>query len=97
MSRISEHHRQLKDGKGKCSVPMWTGGLPAGFCDQDAFGEQTKEYLNHPRWQNGRHSPYAPGLACKEHGGPLCPGFEIEAGVWSGCNQSAGDCPTCGK
>lgn len=32
-----------------------------------------------------------------EHGGPKCPGFEIEAGVYSGCNQSHGDCPICGK
>lgn len=28
---------------------------------------------------------------------PTCPGIEIEPGVWSGCNQSHGDCPTCGK
>ena len=26
-----------------------------------------------------------------------CLGIEIEKGVFSGCNQSAGDCPTCGK
>jgi hypothetical protein len=26
-----------------------------------------------------------------------CKGFEIEPGVFSGCSQSAGDCPTCGK
>lgn len=26
-----------------------------------------------------------------------CPGIEIEPGMFSGCNQSAGDCPTCGK
>jgi hypothetical protein len=25
-----------------------------------------------------------------------CAGIEIEPGVWSGCDQSAGDCPTCG-
>lgn len=28
---------------------------------------------------------------------PGCPGFEVEPGVFSGCNQSAGDCPVCGK
>lgn len=28
---------------------------------------------------------------------PLCLGIEIEPGVFSGCNQSAGDCPRCGK
>jgi len=26
-----------------------------------------------------------------------CPGIEIEPGKFSGCNQSAGDCPRCGK
>jgi hypothetical protein len=26
-----------------------------------------------------------------------CPGFEIEPGVHSGCDQSAGDCLVCGK
>ena len=29
--------------------------------------------------------------------GTACKGFEIEPGVFSGCNQSAGDCPVCGK
>ena len=29
--------------------------------------------------------------------GTACKGFEIEPGVFSGCNQSAGDCPACGK
>jgi hypothetical protein len=26
-----------------------------------------------------------------------CKGMEIEPGVFSGCDQSGGDCPTCGK
>lgn len=26
-----------------------------------------------------------------------CNGIEIEPGVYSGCNASAGDCPTCGE
>lgn len=26
-----------------------------------------------------------------------CKGMEIEPGVYSGCDASAGDCPTCGK
>ena len=26
-----------------------------------------------------------------------CKGIEIEPGVFSGCNQSGGDCPKCGK
>ena len=87
----SEHHMKLTDGKGKCSVPMWCyPGIPAGFCDADAFGKPTEE---------GRHRypHHVPGLACYEHGGPRCPGIEIEPGVFSGCDQSGGDCPVCGK
>ena len=26
-----------------------------------------------------------------------CPGIDLEDGYFSGCNQSAGDCQTCGK
>ena len=33
----------------------------------------------------------------ESHGGPECPGLEIEPGVWSGCDGKAGDCPTCGR
>jgi len=36
MARIQKHHKELTNGVGKCSVPMWRGGLPAGFCDQPA-------------------------------------------------------------
>jgi hypothetical protein len=28
---------------------------------------------------------------------PKCRGMEIESGVFSGCDQSGGDCPNCGK
>ena len=97
--RTNDHHHKLTDGKGKCSVPMWCQGLPAGFCDKDAFGDQTKEYLSRfPKWNREYNRPaYAPGLACPSHGGPKCPGIEIEPGVFSGCDQSGGDCPTCGE
>ncbi len=105
MSKLSKHHEELTDGKGKCSVPMWCGGLPAGFCDEDAFGKPLPAeggYWRDPytrewkRW-DGKYDGYVPGLACPRHGGPKCPGFEIKPGEWSGCNQSAGDCPTCGR
>ena len=34
MSRLRKHHEELNaEGVGKCSVPMWSGGGPAGFCD----------------------------------------------------------------
>ena len=28
---------------------------------------------------------------------PKCPGIDLGDGNFSGCNQSRGDCPTCGK
>jgi hypothetical protein len=90
MAVCGEQHKKLTDGKGKCSVPMWQMGIPAGFCDNDAFGEQTKEgKLAYPH--------FVPYLACYNHGGPKCKGIEIDQGVFSGCNQSNGDCPICGK
>lgn len=77
MARTEEHHRKLNDqGEGKCSVPMWMGGCPAGFCDERAFGERppSREYRNgHTgRMQrfDGRYDGYVPGLACPAHGGP---------------------------
>ena len=101
--QLSKYHKELKDGKGKCSVPMWASGCPAGFCDKDAFGyrPKSKEFRDAHTGEiyrvDGRYSGYVPGLACPRHGGPPCPGIEIEPGVFSGCNQSGGDCPTCGK
>jgi len=103
MSRLSEHHKTLTEGKGKCSVPMWVNGLPAGFCDRDAFGFRPEcRGWRHPHpgdliRDDGKYSGHISGLACIGHGGPKCPGIEIEPGVFSGCDQSAGDCPTCGK
>ena len=40
MLSLSEHHKCLKDGVGKCSIPMWSNGCPAGFCDKPAYGLQ---------------------------------------------------------
>ncbi len=55
--RLSNHHMELNEqGEGKCSVPMWIGGIPAGFCDRPAFGVSA--------------NPDAPFLACQCHGGP---------------------------
>lgn len=77
MSRTSSHHHTLDEsGKGKCSVPMWVSGCPAGFCDRDAYGKRPPSdmYRNSTgqlrRW-DGRYSGYVPGLACPQHGGPL--------------------------
>lgn len=68
-----------------CSVPMWVNGIPAGTCGKPAFGEPL------PR---SRYTGYVPGLACKRHGGPACPGIEIEPGKYSGCVGGI-DCPVC--
>ena len=57
---------------GKCRVPMWMGGGPAGHCDKPALGPQyPREYLNHI---DGSYRfdrpPYCFGPCCKNHGGP---------------------------
>lgn len=64
MARIGEFHKSTAPfGKGLCSVPMWQGGCPAGFCDKPAFGQQTE-------MGRLRYPHYVPGLSCPGHGGP---------------------------
>lgn len=72
MGTLSEHHRKLTNGVGKCSVPTWQMGCPSGFCDAPAYGPQTRSYLDSFRGMDPRyHRPaFAPGLACQVHGGP---------------------------
>ncbi len=77
MSRISKHHRELnKNGVGKCSVPMWLGGLPSGFCDEPAYGKPTESktfrnvFTGEMQRIDGKYNGYVPGLACPAHGGP---------------------------
>ena len=66
MSCLSEHHKVLTDGVGKCSVPMWSAdGCPAGFCDGPAYGM--------PEPHQDRYGGYSSGLVCFEHGGPRLP------------------------
>ena len=74
MASLSPHHKELTDGEGRCSVPMWQMGCPAGFCDRKAYGKQRppssqEEVYNQP--------PYAPGLACPAHAGPSGPKEEV--------------------
>lgn len=100
--RLTKAHEELTNGIGKCSVPMWCGGAPAGFCDERAFGVRPTCRMYRDAWgrehrMDGKYDGYMSGLACPAHGGPPCPGIEIEPGVWSGCDQSGGDCPTCGR
>lgn len=74
--RSSEHHHNLNEhGEGKCSVPMWMDGCPAGFCDEPAFGtrpdcQEFRDAYGKLHRTDGRYSGYVPGLACPNHGGP---------------------------
>lgn len=76
MSSIQEHHKSLdKHGMGRCSVPMWSVGVPAGFCDKPAYGKQCNvERIRLPDGRlitvDGSYEGFAPALACPVHGGP---------------------------
>lgn len=76
MSSTSKHHHELTNGVGKCSVPMWQMGCPAGFCDAPAYGKQIPCGQFRDAWTgelkrfDGRYNGYVPGLACEAHGGP---------------------------
>ena len=77
MSSIGTQHRELDEqGIGKCSVPMWMGGCPAGFCDKPAYGEPPKSprhwnyCINEMQRDDNRYDGYVPALACIGHGGP---------------------------
>lgn len=57
---------------GKCRVPMWMGGSPAGHCGAEAFGPQyPRDYL---AAKDGRYlfdrPAYCHGPCCPNHGGP---------------------------
>lgn len=79
MSRMSKHHEELTNGEGKCSVPMWGQGVPAGFCDKPAYGVRPEclQYRDRNTGKiyrtDGKYSGYIPGLACPAHGGPEKP------------------------
>ena len=87
MACLSEWHKTLTNGVGKCSVPMWMNGMPAGFCDEPAYGSQEKGQTRYGNWgagwEGGRWYPggvftpgYCSGLACPNHGGPKKPEAE---------------------
>ncbi|ABR91896.1 Hypothetical protein mma_2223 [Janthinobacterium sp. Marseille] len=76
MAYLSSCHKELNElGDGCCSVPMFSGGCPAGFCDRPAYGFRP-EMKTHRRWDgfewrdDGKYTGYVPGLACVAHGGP---------------------------
>lgn len=68
MVSLMEHHKRIVHGEGKCSVPMWSGGVPAGFCDLRAYGERV--HLD-------QYGGYVTGLACEQHGGPTLEEFLV--------------------
>jgi len=77
MARMSPRHQELDEtGRGLCSVPMWMDGCPAGFCDEEAYGERPESPTYRDGWtgelyrRDGRYNGYVPGLACIGHGGP---------------------------
>ena len=85
--RLSSHHETLDEfGEGKCSVPMWSGVCPAGFCDRPAYGVRP-EGRTHRRWDgyeyrdDGRYAGYVPALACPMHGGPSVRTFK-DGNAW---------------
>lgn len=61
---------------GRCSCPMWRAGLPAGMCDEEAYGVfiegQTwrDAYTGEEKRFDRKYNGYVPGLACPRHGGP---------------------------
>lgn len=83
MSSTLGHHHELTDGVGKCSVPMWSMGCPAGFCDKPAYGARppSPEFYSYGACEmkrtDGRYNGYVPGLACHNHGGPEKPYFDF--------------------
>lgn len=76
MAVCKKWHKELdENGEGKCSVPMWRNGVPAGFCDKPAFGkplpyETFRGADGKIRRYDGGFCGYVPYLACPAHGGP---------------------------
>ena len=71
--RLSQHHERLTNGIGKCAVPMWSGGCPAGFCDRPAYGPQEPDQRRYGGWSKSQgkwFNGYCGGVACYDHGGP---------------------------
>lgn len=96
MSTLSEHHQQLNErGEGKCSVPMWSGGVPNGFCDNVAYSNHKGgKYWIHPQtnekvFTDGTYAGYVPALACVIHGGKT---KEQAVNLCDKCEKCIADC-----
>lgn len=56
---------------GRCQVPMWRMGLPAGLCGEPANGPQLpRRLLLLDRGWGPGEVPYCFGPCCPNHGGP---------------------------
>ncbi len=75
---------------GFCRVPMWMGGLPAGHCNEPAYGPQERGQERYgsygPGYRGDRWYPggvfepgFCSGFACHKHGGPAAPTKEEAA------------------
>lgn len=54
---------------GKCRVPMWCMGVPAGFCDEHGFGPQLPRAVL-AQYRNPDVPYCGVGPCCPGHGGP---------------------------
>lgn len=87
MVAIEWHFKLDENGEGKCSVPMWRMGMPAGFCNKTAYGKPVK---------NSHYTGYVPGLACPGHGGPKKPIEEVyDCPIHGTAHGGIGECPLC--
>ena len=93
------------NGEGLCSVPMWQGGCPAGFCDEVAYGRPTPCERICTRdgrriRLDGKYDGYVPGLACPGHGGPVYRLHKGDPCIYCGAahdDAKPGPCPGCPK
>jgi len=75
--------------KGRCQVPMWMGGTPAGFCDQPAFGVYIEGPTFRDGWtgevrrMDGKWKGFSGGLCCPNHSGPNEFGPRVFQDGWS--------------
>lgn len=94
---IQEHEDAINGVLGRCSVPMWANGCPAGTCDSKAYGTRppSRMWMNYGAGrmmrEDGRYDGYVPGLACPTHGGPQAPNVRAE-----GPSASEGPAPVKG-
>ena len=69
-------NKKINKPIGKCSVPMWDRGMPAGLCDRPAYGERLECPAFRDAWTgeikrlDGKYAGWVSGFACPLHGGP---------------------------